>query len=446
MLVGALRKLLFSLRGNNKFSRFEELKNLQYLSQEKIRELQFTELSKVISHAYTTTEYYKEVFTSLGIKPSDIRSFEDYAKLPILTKALMQDNLERLCSSATPRENRIHNTSGGTTGNPARFYQDKHVFDEMDAHFLLILSLAGWTPDDMIISLWGNPQDTLSQKKPNYLKSLLSGSALLNAYRYDAKTMNMWVETIKRHKRVLIYGYSTVITDFARYCIENNIKGLPVFAIVTTAEVLTPIQRDCMEKAFSCKVFDQYGAREMPGVSSQCEHGNMHLLTTATYAEFLPLDESIDENNSHKRIILTSLNNYTMPLLRYEIGDFGSPSDGICACKRGYPLMQMGVGRIGSALVLPDGGKLYSTMFVRQMYNIDGINFFQFCQKSLHHVNLYIVKGKNFTAVSESKLQELSAKFPISICPGAKLEIHYVDDIPRTQGGKHRQVVCEVEL
>ncbi len=443
-LLGNLRRYLHGLRGNTHFERYAELEKMQYMPQETLRSLQFAQLSKLIQHAYATTPYYKDLFDGLSIHPQDISSFEDYAQLPLLTKDIMQDNLERLCSTVTPKEQRILNTSGGTTGNPAKFYQDKHVFSEMEAHRILMLSMAGWTPDDMLISLWGNPSELLSNKAPSLLKPWLSGMAVLNAYRYDANSMDMWIKVIKRYKRVLLYGYTTVITDFARHCMENQVKGLPIFAAMTTAEILDSTQRAYIEKAFSCQVFDQYGSREMPGVSSQCSHGNMHIFTSANYAEFLPLEDAQD-SNTQKRIILTSLNNYTMPFLRYEIGDLGAAGASSCPCGRGYPLMHMEVGRIGASLRLPEGGRLYSTMFVRQMYHIDGINAFQFRQTQLRHVNLYIIQGKNFSSESEQKIQNLANIFPQSICPGAQLQVHYVKDLPRTQGGKHRQVICEVD-
>ncbi len=441
-LIAALRKTLFSLRGNNKFNRLDELLKMQYLSTEELRTIQFAELSKLINHAYSTTVYYNKVFKELGITPNDIKSFEDYAKLPLLTKDILQENLEDLCSSKFPKESRTLNSSGGTTGKPAQFYQDSQVAKELEAHFLLMLSLAGWTPDDMVVSLWGNPRELLSSSTPKHIKPWLSGMVTLNAYRYDTKSMEMWVKVFKRYKRVLLYGYSTVITDFAKYCMKNNIT-LPIFAVMTTAEILEPNQRESIEKAFSCKVFDQYGAREMPGVASECEHGNMHLYTSAAYAEFLPVEDS-NTTLEQQKIILTSLNNYTMPMLRYEIGDLAAPKNEQCACGRGYPLMQMEVGRIGASLKLPEGGRLYSTMFVRQMYHITGIEAFQYRQTELRHVDLYIVKNDTFTSQSEEKLNELILKFPISVCPGANLQLHYVEDIPRTIGGKHRQVICEV--
>ncbi len=449
MLVASLRKALYALRGDERYKRFEELQKLQYLSHDELVSRQFEELSKLIQHAYDTTIYYKKLFDSLGIKPKDIHSFEDYAKLPILTKKIMQENLEELCSSATPKQERILNSSGGTTGNPASFYQDKKVFSEMEAHFLLILSFAGWTADDMIFSLWGNAKDFLKPKKLGRIKPWLAGFQQLNAFRYSNDNMKDWVKAIKRHKKVFLYGYACALNDFAAYCAENNIIFNNIGGVISTAEQLLPHYKKTIEKSFNCKVYDQYGAREVQSIACECENSNMHILTTSAYTEFLPLEENAihEYDTLAQRLILTSLTNYTMPLLRYEIGDFASPitTKEKCKCNREHELMQMNVGRIGGTLFAPTGEKMYSSLFVRQVCAIAGIANFQFRQKSLREIELYIVKNKDFTNKSEQDFASFQKDFSTDICPGANLTIYYVDDIPRTQGGKHRQVVCEIE-
>lgn len=446
-LTGYMRRLLYALRGRPRYACFSERRALQYLPEQELRTLQFARLSSLIRHACLTTEHYREVFDRLRITPEDIRSFDDFSLLPILTRQDIQDNLPRLCSSAIPPERRIRNSSGGTTGHPVQFCQDQRVFDEMDANWLLSLSFAGWQPDDMVISIWGNPKDTLSAKLPGLLKPWLAGAAYLNAYRYGEKELEAWLTVIGRYRKVFLYGYATVLTDLAAFCLERN-KGIAnVAGVITTAEQLYPAQRQAMETAFGCKVHDQYGAREVPGVAAECECGHMHLFTHAAYAEFLPFEEDAPGGNgvpAPMRIVLSDLNNYAMPLLRYEIGDLGAPLEGPCPCGRGFPRMRMGVGRIGATLLLPEGGRLYSTMFIRQMYTVPGVQSFQFRQVSLRQVRLYIVRGNGFDSTSEAEIAELKKRFPISICPGAELSVHYVEELPRTQGGKHRQVVCEV--
>jgi phenylacetate-CoA ligase len=185
----------------------------------------------------------------------------------------------------------------------------------------------------------------------------------------------------------------------------------------------------------------------------ECYEGNMHLITHSAYAEFLPLEgyehpsQEMMENGHADlcRIVLTGFFNKAMPIIRYDIGDFGAPQEGVCPCGRGYPLMRMDIGRVGSSLIMPDGRRVYSSYLVRQLCAIKGINIFQFRQISMEEVQLFVVKGSDFSEDSINALELMRISFSKTICPGMRLNINYVDDVPKTSGGKHRHVICEID-
>lgn len=444
-MIGALRKTLYKLRGSTRFARFEQLTAMQYRTTEELQAEQLELLRGLLRHAHATVPFYRASFKKAGIAPDDIRSFDDFTAVPTVSRQDIESHGADMLSAAFPADRLIPNSSGGTTGKPVRFYQDKKVYTEMEANILLFLSFAGWTPDDMVVNIWGNPRDCLSARVPTGLKPWLAGSLLLNAYHYDTQTLDLWLKAIRRYRRVFLYGYASVIAALAERAMESGNPVMNVAGVITTAEKLYPSHRQAIANAFGCLVHDQYGSREAPGVACECEKGGMHLITHSAYAEFVPLEPGqAHADDAPQRILLTPLSNQAMPLIRYEIGDFGRPSDGPCPCGRGYPLMNMDIGRIGSSLVLPDGSRLYSTMFVRQMYSIGGVEVFQFRQTSSRQVFLYVVRGREFNEGSAQKLDALQHEFPQKICPGVSLAVRYVDEVPRTEGGKHRQVVCEV--
>ncbi len=93
-----------------------------------------------------------------------------------------------------------------------------------------------------------------------------------------------------------------------------------------------------MESAFACKVFNQYGSREIPNIACECRYGNQHVFTDMVYLE------SIHEDGADK-LIVTALTNRTMPFIRYDIGDSGTLKAGDCPCGSPFPMMAMGVCR-----------------------------------------------------------------------------------------------------
>lgn len=449
-MIGAMRRMIYRLRGRTRFSRLDELLALQRLPEEVLRERQFAMLSSLLKHAHASVPFYRARFEALGLGPEDIRSFEDYARLPVLTRQDVENNLESLVSTQADRSRMYLNASGGTTGKPVRFYQDISIKEETAANGLLSLSFAGWTPADMLISVWGNPRDSLDNSIPGGIRPWLAGNLVLNGFHYDRNAMLQWLNVIARYKRVFLFGYVTVLSEFAELVLAHGPRPANVCGIVTTAERLHEHQRALLSEAFGCKVHDQYGSREVPGVASECSEGNMHLFTHSSYAEFLPVEREGEPSlaeppaDEPRRLILTGLTNYAMPLLRYEIGDFGASKAGSCSCGRGFPLMRMDIGRIGGSLLRKDGSRIYSSVFVHKVFAIDGIEAFQFRQTSIDEVQLYIVRGGRFDEAGNTALQALLEEFPKDLCPGVALRLHYVDDVPKTPAGKHRHVVCEV--
>lgn len=439
-MIGFLRSALTTLSGRPRYRKYARYNLLQWQGRDAVLQDQQLRLARLVEHAYETVPYYRELFLQNGYAPDEAFSPGWFSRLPLLTKAIVREQGTAMLSSVTPDSERIVNYSGGSTGEPLRFYQDREVFEEMHANWMLGLSFVGWTPDDLVVSFWGNPKEF--ERKPGVLdrvRGWVGGNISLNAYRYNDAVMARWVETINGLGPVFIYGYVTVLADFARYLLEHGQPVKGVRGVVTSAERLHDHQRETIARAFACGVHDQYGSREVPCMAAECEHGNMHLLTHSAYVEFLPNDSGTGE-----KVVVTSLGNATMPFIRYEIGDMARPKEGDCPCGRGFPLMEMDIGRSCDSLVTPAGNRVFGTYFVRQMYGIEGVDSFQFRQSGSDRIELRIVRGTGFDDGCESRVRAMEQRFSRELGESIALDVVYVDEIPRTPGGKHRHVICEV--
>ncbi|MDQ7837673.1 MAG: hypothetical protein RDU59_04170 [Thermodesulfobacteriota bacterium] len=440
-MLNVIGRVRCYVKGLERYKYFEEYSKIQWLTLDEVNQFQFETLKDLIRHAYTTVPYYAKLFNELGITPEDIRTHYDYSQLPVLTRETVKLNLPTLCSTKYDIRSLILNCSGGSTGEPLSFYQDQQLFEKMYANWMLGLSWAGWNGKGTVISLWGNPKEfqkaTFSFQK---IKEIFSNNIILNAYSYDAETMNRWIKTIESKKEVFVYGYSSVLAELAQFIQHENIAVTNVRAVLTSAEQLFGWQREMIGKNFQCKVYDQYGSREVPGIASECANGNMHILSHSAYVEFVK-----DDNRLVKKIIVTSLTNYAMPLMRYEIGDFGQPKDDVCACGRGFPLMQMGIGRTCDCFITPERKTIYGTLFVRQMYGINGVKNFQFHQTNERNINLYIVKSQIFTLEDEKKIENIKLFVKERVSKDMDVAVHFVDAIPKTTGGKHRHIISEMQ-
>src|SRR5581483_10304025 len=78
-------------------------------------------LSNFVRHAVETTPHYRDLFARLRLKPDDIRTLTDLSQLPVLTKAEVQDNLDRFVSTAIDPKTIYHSHTSGTTGGGLKF-------------------------------------------------------------------------------------------------------------------------------------------------------------------------------------------------------------------------------------------------------------------------------------------------------------------------------------
>ncbi len=451
-MIGYVRELLYGAKGRNRYKHYKELLAIQSLPQEELLQRQFWLLSSLLAHAYNNVPFYKSRFDALDLRPDDIRSFEDFARLPVLSQEDMRQNLTGMISGVVLENMRYLNFSGATTGEPVRFSQDLRLRDSMEASWLLCLSFAGWKPSDMVVSIWGNPRDNSAPPVKTGLRSWLAGQLVVNAYRYGQDDFKAWLSAISGHRRVYLYGYASVIADLAEYMLENNKKVLTVQGVIGTAERLGDDRRALIGQAFGCRVYEQYGSREVPVVAMECDEGNMHLLTHSVHAEFLPPAEKPHDhapesggNASPRRLVLTSLTNRAMPLIRYEVGDYGMAEEGDCACGRGFPLIRMSAEHRSDSLLTPDGKRLNSAFLVRQVCGLEGVGAFQFRQKSHDDVRLHVVRGSRFHESTAKELFELQERFRREVCPGMRLTVQYVEELCQSENGEHRHVVREVE-
>lgn len=437
-----IRKIYNKIRGNQALDFFDEYRSIQWMSSDEVIKNQLAKIKKLLNHSYVNTVFYNNLFDNIGFNPQDFQTLDDIKLIPVLTKSIIKNNIQDLISKNNSTKHLIRNTSGGSTGVPLTFFQDKKLFEQMEANSLLGYEMAGWSGSELIFSFWGNPREF--QKKKSFtakLKEKISGSIIFNSYSYNEEIISKWVDAIRRERRVFLYGYTTVLADIARFIERNGIRITSVQGVLTTAEKLYSWQRELMERSFGAKVFDQYGSREVPGIACECDHGNMHQLSHSAYLEF---EDDPTVTNGSKKIIATCLTNFAMPFIRYEIGDFARPKEGACPCGRGFPMMEMDIGRTTDCLVTPEGNVVYGTFFVRQMYGQDRVLSFQYHQTSPDVVNLYVVRATDFTADDASRLEMIEKNIHEHASVSMQLHIHYVDSIPRTQGGKHRFVISDV--
>lgn len=402
----------------------EDLLRHQRLDAAALAARQRAELEGIIAFARAHVPHYRESF------PPHAARIEE---LPILDKDTVIARRDALLAEGLdPAALRLGRT-GGSTGTPVSFYYDAFKGELMRAGMTRSYMMSGWRPGQKILNFWGARQDIKGDASPGHvLKSWSAAEKTLPAHDYAEADLSRWAGTVRDWQPVLLQGYASILAELARFVVANRLP-MPrtLIGVYSTAETLHDWQRALMEQAFGCKVFNQYGSREIPNIACECGHGNLHVFTDMVHLESVRAGEE-------ERLLLTALTNRVMPLIRYEIGDLGRLKEGACACGSPFPLMEMSLCRSNDLIATTAGKRVYPSWFIHLLDGLEGVRQFQFVQTRPDAITLYLAGA---ALPDADRLAVLQARIHAEIDAGMTLDVRHVDDIPRTASGKHRFVI-----
>lgn len=424
--------LSYYLKGDLRFAYFEKYKKNLNKTRKEIREYQFDRLKKLIYHAYGTVPYYKELFDKNKIEPGDIKTLNDFKKIPLIDKNTVLLNLEKLKSSK--KYKLTSHFSGGSTGNKSLVYKDKRYHELSSGVLMRELHTVGIEPGMKSAWIWG---DTLLNQP--FIKRLLQKISfklnrriMFNVLKYTDEELKDWLENkFNKFKPDYLFGYAGVIYEIAKFVKEQDIKLVPIKKIITTSERLE--HRKFIESVFKCPVIDQYGCSEVSIISIEDNNQIMHSSD----------DFVIVEVNGHNEVLLTPLESYGMPLLRYKVGDIGligkrtnrNPA-------KLFNEFNIVIGRIYEVLRNKNNEKINGGLIKQQVEdeNLD-IKEFQIVQKSLDSVVINVVQDTFLNKKSVERLRQI-VKETLGC---SKTKVNYLKSFPVEQNGKRIAFKCEIK-
>lgn len=330
-------KFIDSVSGLKIYDVLQLLKQQQYLPKAELDKINQEKLDDLFAIAKQSTIHYA--------------AFNSYNELPVLTKKIMNQNLADFLSRFY-QDKLFKKATGGSTGAPFIYHASVNAQSHLWAGLMLSWESAGYQFGDKVAFVAGSALIKSSTRHSIFYK-------LMNIDLYPAAAMtdegiSEYIETIRQKNTKLIYGYAMAINIIADYIIQNNINPLPdVCSIVCTSEMLTDTMRANIEKAFGVKVFNQYGCNEAGISAFECEHHQLHLISSRTVFE-------IDDEG---KLIGTDLANEACIFMKYNTGDLVEFSDEECSCGRNYPVIKKIVGRCSDIITDGKNKKIHSSFF-----------------------------------------------------------------------------------
>ncbi len=406
-----------------------------------------TALRRLLAHCAESVPYYAQIMAQRGEAYKS--SPEKYlAQIPILTKHLVSTHFEQLKSRDLSRRRWRYEYSGGSTGEPVRVIQDQACWDSQAGLDDLGLAWAGREFGEPVVSLWGSERD-LQGNMGLKMKTLnrLANITLLNAYHMTPERMQAYLDWLNAKRPKVIVAYAQAIYDLAVFAETTGAAVTPQKAIVASASTLHPFMREKIEKVFGCRVFDRYGCREVGSIACECpEHAGLHVFPWGNYVEVVDDEGQPLPPGAEGNILVTSLTNYAMPLIRYQIGDRGSLApEGSCPCGRGGQILQRISGRLTDDFWTRAGRLVPGIYFVHMIgvaLNTGTIRKFQLIQEDYERLRLILVKRDPKTEVD---LSSIRSAFEMVMGTDLQLEVTYADEILPSASGKYRYTISQVQ-
>ncbi|QCF26297.1 glycosyltransferase [Hydrocarboniclastica marina] len=427
---------------SSRLQEWRELEKQQWLPRKELEQLQWSRLRKMVAYAARNSPFYRQLFQQHGIDPKVIRSLADFRAIPVTTKVDIRNNTDAFISEPYNKASLVRAKTGGSTGVSLNLFFDEACQERRNAAQLMADRWAGWDLGMKKASVWGNPPvaKTVKQKLRN---NLLDRTIYLDTMDLNDQSMGAFVQRWRDEKPGAVFGHAHSIYIFARYLLDNAVTDLRPEGIVATSMMLLEHERRDIELAFDCKVTNRYGCEEVGLIACECEvHKGMHLNTPHVLVEFLDENDQPVAEGEPGKIVVTDLNNFAMPLIRYRVEDIGVYSSRECACGRGMPILERLEGRVADFLKLPSGGRVAGISLVeRTLTKVPGIEQMQLVQEQLDQVLIRRVKGKDYTSTTDS---ELTAAMREVFDESVELKIETVDAIPQEPSGKYRFSICKV--
>ena len=420
----------------------------KYQWQEKsiIDELQKRKLKKLLLHCYSHVPYYHKLFSDKGVDENSFQQqsvFTIFNMIPFLTKKIIRENYNVLKAQNMSKREYRKNSTSGSTGESLFFLSDASRERAMCGETIKFLNMQ-WSGVDLFAQhalLWGARFDAPAEKSlANKLRLFFRPLLFLSSYDLSESVMAEYARKLNDFRVEILTSYPSPLEHFARFCLKKSIKISTLRAIVCSAEQLFDHQRELFERAFSVPVFNRYGCREFADIAMECEmHNGLHIMSGRVFMETIREDGSHCETGEVGEIVVTDLDNYAMPFVRYKIGDLGSLTDRKCDCGRGLPLMEKIQGRSFDLVRTPSGRTISGTFWtILTRYVSEDITAFQVKQQQPESITLFLqMHDRHLSYEEENVLRKEINK----AAPDLIVNIEYVNQIPLTRSGKRRFVI-----
>lgn len=401
-----------------------------------LQEQQLRQFQSLFGHAMATVPYYRERFRGRAA----VSSWEAYRELPVSSRREIQQAGDAVHSTAPPPAHGsvVATESSGSTGSPLvtrgtawtqllwrAFLLRDHLWHRRD--FRGKLAAIRNRAQPVRLANWGPATAAFD-----------TGPSVVRAVSADLDEQLDWLAA---ENPDYLLSLATNIHALAELSLERGIRLPRLKQVRTYAEMLRPDTRRLVREAWGVTVVDSYSSEELGYIALQCPDSDVyHVQSESLIVEVLDDAGRPCAPGETGQVVVSTLHNFAMPLLRYASGDFAE-AGGSCACGRGLPVLKRIVGRQRNMLLSPDGRRYWPSFASEVWRHIAPIEQIQVIQDSPGDVELNVVCARE---LSGDEQRALAAALRDSLGFDYRVTLRRLDAIPRPRGGKYEDFICRV--
>lgn len=425
-----------------------QLERTERWPQQRLRALQFHQLGHLLRHAAKTVPYYRRRFAEAGFDPQEALNEATWPRVPFLSRRDIQQAGDTLFSESVPKSHgTVHTLStSGSTGMPVTirgtqvtqfFWLNFTLRDQLWQGFDTTKTLVairhsrsgrGLYPDGLRSQGWGAATDPIFRTGPS-------------AFLAITTPVHEQVEWLQRQNPDYLITYPSNLMALLTHCREKNIRFPKLRAVETLSEILHPEVRKACREVWGIKIVDMYSSQEVGYIALQCpDYEHYHIQSENVLVEVLDENDRPCKPGQTGRVVLSTLHNYAMPLIRYVVGDY-AVMGGDCLCGRGLPVLTRILGRVRNMLTLPNGSQLWPYFGGDKFAKVAPVSQYQIVQKSVTDLEVRVVPTRPLTADDEAKIRDV---ITAEVGPGFAVAFSYHEAIARSKGGKFEDFRSEL--
>jgi phenylacetate-CoA ligase len=400
------------------------------------------QLAALLRHARDTVPAYARCLAGLPLDDPQALTAA-WHQLPLLRRADVQALGDELHSRAVPADHGqiIEYHTSGSTGRPLRGVQT-----ELSHFFFGALNLREhlWQRRDVGGTFAAIRTEVEDTRLPGWGRAIEAVFKTGPAVTLPIHTpVDRQLDWLLKHNPDYLLTHPGNLRGLLLLALQHGVKPARLRGLGSFGEQLPDDLRTLCRDVWSLPLADVYSCEEAGYIALQCpqvaEH--YHVQAENLLVEVLDTTDRPCAVGATGEVVLTTLHNFAMPLIRYAIGDFaevGPP----CPCGRGLPVLRRIHGRARNLLRLPDGSQHWPSFPAQDWLAVAPVRQFRLRQTAIERIEVELVTARPLEPAEESALRQMLQS---RLGHPFQIVLQTVAGIPRSPGGKFEDFVCEID-